>query len=187
MGIEFAYQITQPEIEEGKQKYFFESLSKDTNFQVIKVIEYSYINQNFEGLKVFNLGFGDYNKETDEIRDDIVTNNGDAYKVFNTVLNSIPQFFNSNQNAALFVSGSDSADEFEGKCKTTCIKKCTDKCKKKGQRIKTYCYYVSKNFEELSNEFIFKGGLTSKVTKTTSLVDFEKGAIYDAVLVIKRN
>jgi hypothetical protein len=35
------------------------------------------------------LGFGDYDLENDKIVDDINTNNGDAFKVFNTVLGTI--------------------------------------------------------------------------------------------------
>ena len=61
----------------------------------------------FRGQRVYNLGFGDYDLDTDSISDDLTTNNGDPYKVFHTVLHTIPQFFETYSDAMMMVLGSD--------------------------------------------------------------------------------
>jgi hypothetical protein len=61
----------------------------------------------FRGRRVYNLGFGDYDLDTDSISDDLTTNNGDPYKVFHTVLHTIPQFFETYSDAMMMVLGSD--------------------------------------------------------------------------------
>src|ERR1044071_9039142 len=80
-------------------RFIFESIGHK---RITKSIEYSYF-RNFSGRKVYNLGFGDYNKHTNEIADETNTNNGDAYMVFHTVLNSIPVFFDQFSQSGLFV------------------------------------------------------------------------------------
>lgn len=54
----------------------------------------------------FNLGFGDYNEETNEIDDTIVTNNGDARKVLATVVSTLYAFTGKYPNASVFATGS---------------------------------------------------------------------------------
>lgn len=58
-------------------KYYF--LSNGNN-NVIKAVDYSY-SMTFNGLKVYNMGFGDLDLSTDEINDMVNTRNGDVYKV----------------------------------------------------------------------------------------------------------
>lgn len=82
-------------------------------------------------------------------------------KVFSTVLNTIPRFFKKNPNAAIWVQGSDSQEDFKRKCERICKKKCDKFCKNFNRRIKTYRYYVDKNFSELSKEYIFFGSINN--------------------------
>src|SRR5215210_4179188 len=97
---------TEEELDAGKLKYYFESTGQTT---VVKAIEYSPILQ-ISSRQVYNLGFGDYDENTNTVSDDSISNNGDAYKVFNTVLNTIPAFFAKNPGGIIFVQGSDSGD-----------------------------------------------------------------------------
>ncbi len=59
---------------------------------IFKLIEYFYLGE-FDGKEVYNLGFGDWNPENNEVIFTNNSNNGDVYKVFGTVLHSIELFF----------------------------------------------------------------------------------------------
>lgn len=117
-----------------KVQYLFESNGPRL---IIKAIEYTPITKR-DGKIVYNLGFGDYNEKDGNIFDDTNSNNGDMRKVFSTVLNTIPKFFKENQNAAIWVQGSDSVDDFKRICEVDCKKNCVDICKNFNRRIKTH-------------------------------------------------
>ena len=76
------------DVTETGVQYFF--ISKGTS-NIIKAIQYSHA-LDFQDKKVYNLGFGDYDSKTNSIDDDVISNNGDAYRIFHTVLNTIPHF-----------------------------------------------------------------------------------------------
>jgi hypothetical protein len=117
------------EIEEQKSerdiKFFFVSKGRE---DVIKAIQYSFV-QELYGKDVYNLGFGDYDLEADTIIDNANTNNGDVYKVFNTVLSTIPIFFVNRKDDILMVLGSDGRPQFIENCRLTCTKKCDSECR----------------------------------------------------------
>lgn len=149
---------TYPLIESDElQPLVFVFISKG-NQDTIKIVQYA-PSQPIEGKKVYNLGFGDYDIETSSVIDDNNTNNGDVYKVFNTVLSTIPLFFQNNPNDLLIVRGSDSNADFVEKCKISCKKNCQEVCKNYNRRITLYLNYVNKNHHLLSKEFIFFGGI----------------------------
>jgi hypothetical protein len=175
------YQAQHQPITETGIKYFF--VSKGPS-DVIKAVEY-YYSADFSGRRVYNLGFGDYDIQQDKIDDSINTDNGDPYLVFNTVLNTIPMFFESFGDAAIIVRGSDSTDEFEAICREVCEKKsCEEKCRKRHQRIRTYCAYVSREYDTLIKEYDFFGGLDSE--NGTVIERFIKNKKYEFVLLIKK-
>lgn len=89
-------------ISEGVVQFFFLSKGKK-NIQ--KIIQYNFQGK-FQGKDYFNLGFGDYSEEENNFMDNVCSNNGDTYKIFNTVLNSINSFFEIYPNAGIIVSGS---------------------------------------------------------------------------------
>jgi hypothetical protein len=165
--------------DEVKIQYLFASIGKKT---IIKAIEYSPVTI-IGGRTVYNLGFGDYDEEQGTIIDDINSNNGDIYVVFNTVLSTVPLFFEHNPDAVIIVSGSDSHDEFINDCFPTCKKKCLDKCKNFQRRIKTYRYYVDKNFNEHCKEFIFFGRYRRLENTFVQYVPFQD---YDDILVYRK-
>ena len=170
---------TEETVEGTKIQFLFASVGKRT---IIKAIEYTPIDR--IGLTtVYNLGFGDYDEALGTIIDNVNSNNGDMRIVFNTVLSTVPVFFAKNKNAVIIVSGSDSHEEFITTCLPTCKKKCVDQCKNYQRRIKTYRYYVDKNFEELCVDYIFFGRNKSKAN---TFVNYKPENHYDAILVYKK-
>ena len=119
----------------------------------------------------FNLAFGDYDLETDTLDDDATSENGDVFKVFDTVLNTIPSFFEMFPNEIIMISGSDSKPEFIEKCRKDCKKSCKEECKNAGRRIGVYRGYVNKNFDVLSTDFVFYGGNPSPVDQQSTLLE----------------
>jgi hypothetical protein len=174
------YLIIQGNYSETGVKYYFTS---NGNSNIVKAIDYSYL-MDFDGKKIYNLAFGDYDAATDQIRDDVNTQNGDAYKVFNTVLSTIPLFFDFFSDSIMFVQGSDSSKDFIDKCKKNCRRACVNFCKKSDRRINIYRGYVNKNFEGLKNDFIFYGGNTS-VDGEIVMEEYVRYEKYDSVFVVK--
>lgn len=170
---------TEKTSEEIKTQYLFESVGKKT---IIKAIEYSPVTV-IGTRTVYNLGFGDYDEASGTIVDDVNSNNGDIYIVFNTVLSTVPMFFANNEEAVIIVSGSDSHEDFIKECLPTCTKKCVEHCKNYQRRIKTYRYYVDKNFEDLSIDYIFFGRNKSKAN---TFVQYIPNHEYDDILVYKK-
>ncbi len=164
---------------ENKLQYLFESVGTKN---IIKAIEYSPV-MLLGNRTVYNLGFGDYDEITGSIIDDINSNNGDMYIVFNTVLHTVPYFFEHQPDAVIIVSGSDGHDDFINNCKPACKKKCEHTCKNFQRRMKTYTYYIDKNFDELCNEYIFFG---RKKNEGNTFVQYVPKKDYDDVLVYKK-
>ena len=128
---------------------------------IMKIIAYQRLGSNIPipgkgQLKAYNLAFGDRKDQTLEIDDTLNSNNGDMYKVFNTVLHTIPTFFSKYPDTCIAVQGSDK------------------------RRIKAYCMYVSKNYENLSTEYTFYG-----VTGTI-FTPFKVGTVYDQVVFLPK-
>ncbi|NIG54817.1 hypothetical protein [Chitinophaga sp. Cy-1792] len=129
--------------------------------EIVKAVEYTYT-QHLGKYPVYNLGFGDYDPLTDSIIDRVISNNGDVYTVFYTVLNTVLHFFDENPNAIMSVEGSDSGKAFSEECRKLCRKKCTDICKNMDRRIRTYRWFVDKNIDELNKSYTFYGGWRGK-------------------------
>lgn len=162
-----------------RQKLRFAFMSSGVQ-DILKIIDYDYAGL-YHNKKTFNLGFGDYDLTTNQINDKINTENGDVYPVFNTVLNTIPIFFENYPGHLIMVSGSDSGADFINRCKPDCRKKCLDEeCKNQNRRINVYTRYVNKNYDELIKEYTFLGGNEDAVEP------FEKDKKYDTVFVYKK-
>lgn len=123
-------------------RYTFISKGKT---EIMKIIAYNRLDYNLLSpqkriLSVYNLGFGDRMGHSLEIDDTANSNNGDMYKVFNTVLHTIPTFFSKHPDSCIAVKGSDK------------------------RRIRVYCNYVSRHYETLSSEYVFYGGTGTILT-----------------------
>jgi hypothetical protein len=162
-------------------KYIFISTGES---DIVKAVAYDYV-QELKDAPLYNLGFGDYDIAEDKLDDTSNSNNGDMYDVFHTVLSTVPRFFELNPHATMVVQGSDHSEKFLAKCKETCKKKCEDSCRNLNRRIKTYRYFVDKNYEKLRGEYTFWGG-----TRTDNGIvlhdNYEIGTEYDLVFC-KRN
>ncbi|WP_153796366.1 DUF6934 family protein [Foetidibacter luteolus] len=173
------------ELQEDKSAHYLTFFFISKGFQhVVKVIQYSLV-QELKGRNVYNLGFGDYDLENDIIVDSINSNNGDAYKVFNTVLSTIPLFFEKHYNDILMVQGSDGRPEFVEHCRLTCTKKCTVECKNHNRRINIYRGYVDKNYKKLRLDYHFLGGFKNE-QRQTILEPYEPYKRYDSVFLFRK-
>ena len=86
-----------------RTRYLFVSEGKR---QIVKVVEYEYIGHREDRL-AYNLGFGTFNHDNGKVQDDDISDNNDHYKVFNTVLSTIPLFLHNCPEAMVMVEGSD--------------------------------------------------------------------------------
>lgn len=105
------YEVERAE-RKGKVEYLFTSTGVT---KIFKVVQFEIIRE-FKECNVYNLGFGDYNQDTLEANDEINSNNADVYKVFHTVLSTIPLFLSHHSEAFLFVRASDSQPTFVESC-----------------------------------------------------------------------
>lgn len=175
------YELEEDKSENGLVFFFISKGEQD----IIKAIQFSFV-QERNGRNIYNLGFGDYDPENDKLEDDVNTNNGDAFRVFNTVLSTIPIFFQHFANEVLMVQGSDGSPEFVEKCKLICKKKCVDECKNYNRRINVYRGYVDKNYLELIAEYQFLGGI--KNNEEGIIVEpYERYKKYDSVFLFRKN
>lgn len=176
-----AYTLLREDSEAGL-KYFFISKGKT---DIIKAIEYSFV-VNLNGRSIFNLAFGDYIINENLIDDLSNSDNGDARKVLFTVLNTVPQFFETFPLDIVMVAGSDSKEEYLEQCLLTCRKDCntTNDCRNKDKRISVYKKFVSYHFKELSKEYAFFGGV--KNNGSIQIVPYTANNTFDTLFVIKK-
>jgi hypothetical protein len=174
-----AYELKEERFETGIQYFFISQGWQD----VIKVIQYSFL-ENLNGRDIFNLGFGDYDIGNDRIIDNINTNNGDPFKVFNTVLSTIPSFFQVYDEGMLMVQGSDGRPEFIENCRLTCPRICGDNCRNFNRRINLYRRYIDKNYATLAIDYQFFGG-NEGADGTIILENYAPGVQYDSVFLIR--
>jgi len=137
-------------------RYFFLSEGIKTQF---KVVEYGFLTS-YLGLDVYNLAFGDYDKQNNCLIDNVYSNNGDHYMIFNTVLSTVPKFFKLSPASIIMVQGSDSSNQFANDCRKDCKKRCEEFCKKQHQRIRLYNSYIHREYDSLSSTFLFWGGIS---------------------------
>lgn len=82
----------------------FEFYSEGPNGKIKKIVRYS--PQNANGIKYFNLGFGDWNEELQQVDDKPNTNNGDREKILATVASTVLVFTEKFPDAMIYVKGS---------------------------------------------------------------------------------
>jgi len=80
----------------------FEFVSEGTKGQIKKMVQYTDTGTE----NVFNLAFGDYDENTNNINDISITNNGDSTKVLATVASTVYAFIEKHPNAWIFATGS---------------------------------------------------------------------------------
>lgn len=164
--------------------FLFFSEGRNGKEDIPKIIQFSYI-RDINNKKIFNLGFGDYDMDTGMINDESMTDNGDVYRIFNTVLNTIPLFFERYPEAAILVRGSDGRLDFETNCRQNCIRRCIESCHQFNRRMKLYCNYVSRKRIVFESDYQFVGGIGNN-KGWFDFTEFEPGKLYDGILVSRK-
>jgi hypothetical protein len=131
----------------------YKFVSEGPNGSIEKVIQFTLINI----MGIYNLSFGDINKQNGEIDDLIISNNGDSEKVLATVIAAVFAFFDKNNEAWIFASGSTAS------------------------RTRLYQIGISKYLNELSEDFEIYG----QVFEMWEV--FKTGESYKAFLAKRRN
>ncbi|AXY72598.1 hypothetical protein D3H65_00790 [Paraflavitalea soli] len=176
------YEFEEYKREPGGTRYYFLSEGEK---QIVKAVQYAYIGLK-EGRLTYNLGFGSFDSTKGTVHDDDISDNGDQYKVFNTVLSTVPDFLQNYPGAMVMVQGSDSAIGYPDMCRVTCKKKCIPPaCKNANRRINIYKSYVNKNFAQLSVDYKFWGGV-KEADYHNVVEEYQINNNYDSVFFIKK-
>lgn len=183
MSIGSHYEVTRIDTDDRGLRFYFESLGTDI---LSKVIAFSPLSTWVMGRPVFNLGFGDDIPGEAEWRDTSVNNNGDIYRVFNTVLSTVPVFFDQHPEAAIQVRGSDGIKDYFRKCILNCTKNCMVKCRKEGRRMSIYRSFVNKYYDLLATDYIILGGIDHQSSLRRTWEYYIPGKPYDTLLVFQK-
>ena len=140
------------DIETEVNSTYFEFISKGTQGSIVKVIKYSKI---FEEQEIYNLCFGDKNMTTGELDDNVISNNGDTYRVLATVASTLHEFFNEFPNAIVYSKGSSPS------------------------RTRLYQINISKYLNDIEKEFEIYGELEDKIER------FKKNSNYIGFYVVR--
>ena len=144
----------------NKSIFSFTSIGRNV---IEKRVQFTQINdiENYglpKHITLYNLAFGDWNEESEDIDDFARSNNGDTETVLATVANTVREFRDYHPDSLLFITGSTS------------------------ERNRLYQIAISKNLNEILNEVTIYG-LTNY-----SWEEYSIGNNYDAFLIInKRN
>ena len=86
------------------EEYYYEFYSEGPKGLVKKIVSYRLIQE--IPIKLYNLGFGDWDTKIQDVDDKVNTNNQDRQKVLATVAETILDFLKTQPNAAVFAKGS---------------------------------------------------------------------------------
>lgn len=176
---QFKYDVAQ-KIKENVIEYSFIS---EGEWNILKVVRYQFAKE-LNGRKLFNFGFGEYNFANGTIVDDVISNNGDAYRVFNTVLSTVPRFFEIHNTAIIKVEGSDSRPAFADTCRAACRKNCADICRNANRRINIYRGYVNKHYDALKKNYSIYGGL-DRTANEPVMIDYTPDHKQESILLMR--
>jgi hypothetical protein len=143
------------ELTSSEDRLSYEFESDGPNGKIKKIVQFSKLKG--YGGKIYNLGFGDYNKATGEINDLTVSDNRDKDKILQTVASTVPQFFKKYPDARITFNGSTEA------------------------RTRLYIMEISKRLAELNEAFEILG-----LKEQEGWESFRKGGRYKAILVTPR-
>lgn len=143
------------------EKYHLKSGSEFTRFEFVsegrkgvirKLIEF----QEMNNPNVFNLAFGDFDPETQQIDDLSVSDNGDTEKILATVVSAVYVFLDKYPSAYVYATGSTKA------------------------RTQLYRIGITKFYEQMKKDFYLYGQIGD------DFVAFETGTDYDGFLAERK-
>lgn len=177
------YKTTQYESSPDGAAFGFYSTGKE---RIGKLVLYTFLDYR-NGRLAYNLGFGDYDEKTNTVYDAVNSNNDDMRVVINTVAHTVPAFFEEHPDSIIIVQGSDSDDDelvFEQQCRPDCKKKCGEVCKKAGRRIRTYCWFVNKYFDSITEDYLVFGSYKENKER---FKQYKPGEDYVSLMVYRKN
>jgi len=137
-----------------KDSTVFEFTSIGIKGAVKKLVQYTEMNiENY-----YNLGFGDYDENTGEINDEIITNNGDSLKVLATVVSTVYAFTAKYPKTYIYATGSNEV------------------------RTRLYRMGITNNLEEIKTDFYVYG-----LRQDSTFETFVPGEDYLGFLVTRKN
>jgi len=139
---------------DNKLIFYFESRNPFGENPVLKVIRYVMFHQH--GAAYYNLGFGDYDPENNEVSDTAVSDNGDMRKILATVVSTLKIFFQENPYEIVHINGND--------------------------RVRrAYYHKLIVDYSKLIEEFyVVKGRSPGRIEP------FQKGKSYEFILISRR-
>ena len=146
--------LTRYEYQTEDDLHFFEFTSTGLKGEIKKIVEYSKVSVG----NIYNLAFGDYDEQSDELNDKIITNNGDSKKVLATVVSTVYAFTGRYPDVWVFATGSTEV------------------------RTRLYRMGISNNLDELKKDFYVYG-----MKFDESFEDFIVGEDYLGFLVTRKN
>lgn len=136
------------------ESYYYEFFSEGPNGRIKKVVEYFRLKKLPD--EVFNLAFGDWDKDSHRINDLSISNNIDTEKVLATVAATIIDFITDHPDAIIIATGSTPS------------------------RTRLYQMGIAKVLAEISQKFEIQGYIKD------SWQPFQKGVNYSAFLLKAR-
>ena len=98
--------LTYPVVRIGNELiFYFMSINPYGCNPVYKVI--MYVPLSIYGENYYNLGFGDYDKDTGLFDDKAISNNGDMRQILGTVVSTLGIFFGEHPDKTVHLNGSD--------------------------------------------------------------------------------
>lgn len=85
--------------------FYFVSRNSDGNNPIYKVVTYVPVQR--YGIHYYNLGLADYDVDTGQYNDIVISNNGDMRKILTTVVSTLPIFFGEHPDKIVHIEGSD--------------------------------------------------------------------------------
>ncbi|WP_276485405.1 DUF6934 family protein [Paraflavitalea pollutisoli] len=174
--------LFQEKLDNENASYYFVS---NGYRRLLKVVQYTYVGINRE-RPTYNFGFGTLNLDNGTLQDMDISANGDAYKVFNTVLNTVLDFLKRFPGAMIMVEGSDSNTLYPDLCWLTCNKNCAPPhCRNQHRRIKLYKSFLNKNYDLLSKEYQFCGGVKNTHNEYV-MEEYRRNNNYESIFFIQK-
>jgi len=136
------------------EAYYYEFFSEGPRGRVKKIVGYKLIEE--RPNRIYNLGFGDWDDQTEDLNDTIATNNHDRQKVLATVADTVLDFTKNQPGASVFAQGSTLA------------------------RTRLYQMGIAAFWEEIGSLFVVVGYYDGKWQP------FEKGKNYEAFLIKRK-
>lgn len=137
------------------EEFYYEFYSEGPKGTIKKIIRYRLIQD--KPYKIYNLGFGDWDDNENDVDDMVNTNNQDRQRVLATVANTFRDFLKSHPEASVFAKGSTNS------------------------RTRLYQMNIAAFWEEIANASFVVNGYLKEAWQP-----FEKGINFEAFIIRKK-